>query len=103
MCNMGNIRDEIANVDPEVLFADGWDDCILGIAWTPGRGTLVVYDGDAIIERLAKEMSYTEAEEYFGFNVEGAYVGPNTPVFMRRLECPEGPPSTPSSEAAIPE
>ena len=100
---MGNIRDEIAEIDPEALFADGWDDCILGTTWCPGRPLLVIYDGNAIIEKLAKDMSYTEAEEYFDFNIEGAWAGERTPIFMRRLERPEGPPSTPSSGAATPE
>jgi len=27
-------------------------------------------------------MSHDEAEEYFQFNVEGAYVGKNTPAFI---------------------
>lgn len=100
---MDNIRDLIADIDPEAVCADGWDDCILGTAWCPGRPLLVVYDGDAIIEKLAKEMSYTEAEEYFEFNVQGSWVGDRTPIFMRRIEgCQEERPSTPSSSAATP-
>jgi hypothetical protein len=27
-------------------------------------------------------MTHEEAEEYFSFNVEGAYVGEQTPVFL---------------------
>lgn len=82
---MDSIRDEIAEIDPEALFADGWDECILGTAWSPGRPLLVVYDANAIIEKLAQEMSETEAEEYFEFNIEGAWMGERTPVFVRRL------------------
>lgn len=101
---MENIRDLIAEMDPEALFADGWDGCIMGTSWSPGRPLIVVYDAEAIIEKLAQEMNYTEAEEYFDFNIEGAWVGERTPVFMRRIEvCQEEQPSTPSSSAATPE
>jgi hypothetical protein len=35
---------------------------------------------------LIKEgMSEEEAEEYFQFNVEGAWVGENTPIFLEKL------------------
>jgi hypothetical protein len=29
-------------------------------------------------------MNRREAEDYFDFNVVGAYMGPNSPVFIRR-------------------
>ena len=79
------IRDAVADIDPEALLADGWDDCILGTAYSPGRPLLVVYDGDKIVEKLAQEMEYTEAEEYFSFNIEGAWHGDQTPVFVRKI------------------
>lgn len=79
------IREAIAEIDPEAITADGWDDCILGTAFSPGRQTLVVYDGDKIIDQLAEEMTHTEAEEFFSFNVEGAWVGERTPIFVRKL------------------
>ena len=31
-------------------------------------------------------MDYEEAVEFFDFNVTGAYVGENTPVFLEDLE-----------------
>jgi hypothetical protein len=81
-------RERIAEQDPEALFADGWDDCIMGTAFSPGRKLLVVYDGDLIIQRLVKRdgMSQGEAEEYFSFNIEGAWVGERTPVYVRWVE-----------------
>lgn len=81
-----NIRDLLAEMDPELLTADGWDDCVLGTAYSPGRELLVVYDGDAIIKKMVDRdgMTFEEAEEFFSFNIEGAWVGPRTPVFMRR-------------------
>jgi hypothetical protein len=29
-----------------------------------------------------EDMNFDDAEEYFEFNVVGAYVGPNTPTFI---------------------
>lgn len=89
-----NIRDAIADMDPEALLADGWDDCIIGTAYSPGRRLLVVYDGDKIVEKLATEMGECEAEEYFCFNIEGAWHGKSTPVFVRRIVPWPGQPTT---------
>ena len=43
---------------------------------------------DKAIEILFEdsEMTMEEATEYFEYNVAGAYVGENTPVFMQRFE-----------------
>ena len=81
------IREQLAEIDPDLLLADGWDAEIIGTAHSPGRPLLVVYDGDAIVARLVErdEMTLEEAEEYFDFNIEGAWMGTRTPVFFRRL------------------
>ena len=69
-----------------MLVADGFDDCILGVAERCGDGDVVAYDVDAMIQSLVKQgMTEEEAEEYFSFNIGGAYVGEQTPVFIRRL------------------
>lgn len=82
-----NIRERLASLSPEALLADGWDDCIIGVAYSPGRGDLVVYDGDAIINKLVNRdgLEYEEAVEYFDFNITGAWMGPKTPVFVRSV------------------
>ena len=67
------------------LIADGFDAAILGVAevFTPaGSVRRVLYDIDACIDILAKDMSIEEAEEHFSFNVMGSYVGVNTPLFV---------------------
>jgi len=86
-----DIRDRLAEVDSDLLMADGWDDCILGTAYSPGRELLVVYDGEAIIQKMIDRdgMTHEEAEEFFSFNIEGAWVGPRTPVFLRRINAVE--------------
>ena len=65
-----------------LLFADGFDDAIIGIAERAGMEPVVAYDVNKIIEILARDMSEDEAVEYFEFNILGAYMGERTPVFV---------------------
>lgn len=67
--------------DQEIQLADGFEDAFVGIA-TQFNKTFAVYDRAKCIDILVKDMSHDEAEEYFQFNVEGAYVGENTPAFI---------------------
>jgi hypothetical protein len=72
-----------------MLKLDGYDDAIAGKTevWVPNKAGMVlveklVYDGEVIIDILMKRgvMSFDEAEEFVSFNVEGAYMGPETPI-----------------------
>lgn len=83
----------------DVLYADGWDDCLVGhgniFHGSDGQKTVAIYDRDKMVARLAKEIieeakdkpkdefwdAYLEADEYISFNVEGAYIQPGMPVF----------------------
>ena len=65
--------------DSSFVKADGFDDCIVGV---DGREERLVYDVSKVIEKLAKDMPYNEAVEYFYFNIECAYVGEQTPIWM---------------------
>ena len=62
-----------------MLTADGFDSCLIGKD-TKDRA---VYDADAMIETLMTRdgMDREEAEEYFWFNIEGAYMGEETPIY----------------------
>ena len=81
------VREKLSHFDPDMLLADGFDDCIVGTCYTPGPGFRAVYDVDKMIETLVERdgMSWEEAWEYFEFNTEGAYVGEKTPIFWRRF------------------
>tara|TARA_B110000305_G_C19417431_1_gene628810 strand:- start:49 stop:300 length:252 start_codon:yes stop_codon:yes gene_type:complete len=76
--NIKELKSSIAEHNPEALFADGHDHAIMGYS-TDGR---VIYSVDLIVEGLMKDMSHEEAVEYFGFNIECAYVGEYTPIYM---------------------
>ena len=60
------------------------DAAIVGLVSSFGSGDPVVcYDRSKVIAILMKDgMDEEEAEEFFEFNVIGAYMGPETPVFI---------------------
>ena len=74
-------RQEIEEVfqGEDLLFADGYDEAIIGID-NSGR---IVYDASKVIYCLIEQgMDEDEAFEFYEFNVSGAYVGENTPIFV---------------------
>ena len=83
------IYDQIG--DTVAMTADGFDDAIIGIGSRCGQPDLLVYDIDTALDILMDRdgMSYEEAQEYFSFNVEGAWVGEGTPIWLQRIEEPE--------------
>ena len=65
--------------DETFMFADGFDDAIIGLCEVTNR---VIYSTKKIIEILMEEgMEYDDALDHFGFNVAGSYVGEMTPIF----------------------
>ncbi len=78
-------RDKLAALDPEIVCAEGFDDCILGLAEGASIPMLAVYDTNKVIIKLSEDMTEEEAREFFEFNIVSAYVGERTPVFLTRL------------------
>ena len=65
---------------------DGFNDCIIGVAQRFGDQDVLAYDINKILVRLAQDgMTLEEAEEYFDYNIAGAWVGEGTPVFIRTI------------------
>jgi hypothetical protein len=58
-----------------------YDSCIIGATYD---GEKIIYDAVKIIEALIEEDEMTEddATEYFEFNILGAYLGENTPIYV---------------------
>ena len=79
-------REAVAEVIEDKLFADGFDDALVGYIERAGMPSIACYDKHKCIEILAKDMTHEEAVEYFYFNTAGAYVGENTPCFFTRIE-----------------
>lgn len=70
-------------MEDNILLADGFDAALIGTGERCGQPTLAVYDRKKCIEILQGQgMSYDEAQEYFDFNVVGAWVGEQTPIFV---------------------
>ncbi len=67
--------------DEKILFADGFDKAIIGVAHIFNK-RIVAYDTNKCIKILMKNMTHEEAMEYFDFNVGGAYMGEYTPAFI---------------------
>ena len=80
-------RDEIEDLysddEPEILFADGYDEAIAGTIWD-GERPRVVYKVEDILNILMErdEMTYDEASEYFDFNIAGSHMGVYTPLYL---------------------
>ena len=67
------------------LKIEGHDNAIIGPAfiWRDlGHVPVLVYDAEKIRENLMRHdgMTAQEAREFIEYNIEGAYLGPNTPV-----------------------
>ncbi len=66
-----------------VIYPTGFEDCIVGVAEKFGGPPVAVLDIEKMLTKLEKEgMSHDEALEYFEYNILGAYVGEQTPVYM---------------------
>lgn len=63
-----------------IILADGFEEAFMGYGFQ-FNNTVAIYDYEKCIEILMKDMTMDEAIEYMDFNVIGAYVGPNTPIF----------------------
>lgn len=75
---------DLSDSEEQLMTADGFDDAILGIGHRCGQPALVVYDVATVITILMERdgMSYEDAIEHFNFNIEGAWIGEKTPVWL---------------------
>ena len=83
-----NTREEMQiNYEEQLLFADGFDECIIGVSDDFGK-MRVVYSIDKMVEKWMLEHgeSYLNAREYLEFNTFCAWVGENTPIYVES-EC----------------
>lgn len=74
-----------------MLKIDGFDSVLIGVStvWqrtgdAAERIDTLIYNGDIIVTILMHEsgLSEEEAMEYISYNIEGAYVGKNTPIIV---------------------
>ena len=69
-----------------MMIMDGFDDCVLGISYGVDVDTRVVYSQRKVIDKLISQgMTEDEAQEYFDFNMLGAYINDPMPVFFEPM------------------
>ena len=84
MNKLEEINQCLADRESSALSADGFDDAILGVVDVVNTESRIAYSVTACINILMQRdgMTYIDAMEYFSYNVEGAYMGPQTPIWV---------------------
>lgn len=78
------VRAALAEENPDALWPDGFEDAYLGPARRCAQPALAAFSVKRCIKILMDRdgMSYEEADEFFEFNVAGAWSGAGTPVWI---------------------
>lgn len=73
--------------DEEILRMDGFDHAVAGVSERFGGKFALVYDKDEVIRTLVERdgMDWSEAMEWFDFNIIGAWMGEGTPHFLTKI------------------
>jgi len=77
------IRESFPDEADKILLPNGLESAFIGTTQRDGR-TVAVFESSKCIGALMQNMEcgWDEAQEFFDFNVVGAYVGPYTPIFV---------------------
>ena len=85
----------LEEINPEAIMYDGFDAALIGIVARCGTEPLALYDREKCIQLLVDQgLEYSDAEDYFCYNVEGCYAGPHTPFIASFNLDPVGVPRT---------
>jgi hypothetical protein len=80
-----NIEDyDIDEMAEGAIKLDGLDDAILGIVEEFGNGPRILYSKNKILNILSERdgMTWSEAEEFYDYNILGLYAGEQNPIFL---------------------
>ena len=78
-----NIREAIADINPDALLVDGFDAAIIGTS----ECMRVVYSIEKMIEVLINDgMNEEDAWDHLCYNVLCAYVGEFTPIYIHTID-----------------
>ena len=87
---LNDLREYLGSMFEGLLFLSEpeFDQAIVGLADRIGMSTVVVYDTSIIIDILCERdgMDRETATEYYEFNILGAYVGEQTPMFITLID-----------------
>lgn len=70
---------ELYSYTQDVLFADGFDEAIIGFEPNLWK---VVYSREKCIDIMCRDMNEEDAIEYLEYNTFSAYVGEKTPIWV---------------------
>jgi len=66
-----------------IIYPSGFEDCIVGVGERFGGPPVAVLDVEKMFKKMESEgMTREEAIEYFEFNILGAHVGEENPVYL---------------------
>ena len=84
MSQYGELTEALAELNPEALLADGFEQALIGYTSNHHHPHVAIYDAKKCIAILVQRDGMTEegAEEFFSLNTLGAYVGESGPLFM---------------------
>lgn len=87
MSDLTEKQTELSEIHGEglIFLEPGWqfDQAIVGVAERCGMESVVVYDRHEVIEALVRDgLNDEEAQEFYEFNMLGAYVGDRSPMFI---------------------
>lgn len=77
--------EEISSKNPDALFASGFTEALIGyVRLQPYDKPVALYAAEVVISILQAQQGMTEDEAigWYEFNILGAYMGPETPVFF---------------------
>lgn len=82
---MQEIDEQLEACEESALKCDGFDDAVLGVVRDMNAPVRLAYSVKAMVAVLVTRdgMGEGEAREFLDFNTFGAYVGPQTPVFVQ--------------------
>jgi len=79
-----NKRERLSQQNPDMMFMDGFDDCLIGTVMITSK-IVACYDVELVIKKhIVGGMTEDEAWEFFEFNQLSAYVGESSPAFLIR-------------------
>ena len=80
-----NFKDyDIDEIAEGAILLDGLDDAILGVVEEFGNSPRVLYSKHKILTILCERdgMTWSEAEEFYDYNILGLYAGEQNPIFL---------------------
>jgi hypothetical protein len=75
---------DINEIADGAILLDGLEVAIIGVVEEFGNGPRVLYSKNKILDILSKRdgMTWSEAEEFYDYNILGLHAGEQNPVFL---------------------